>query len=351
MVKKDIGVGVIGVGMGSGMFALNSDASTRMEVRSICSRTREKIEALAKQYGIAHCTTDVDELVNRKDIDVVGVYSPDHMHYEHCKAALEAGKHVICTKPLTNNLEHAKELVDLVRKTGLKFLVGQTMRYDPQMVAAKQFYDRGEAGRIIFAEAHYVHDMRPVFEWTPWRLSEPQDLTYGGVCHPVDILRWFLGDIEEIHAYGNKGGLDVASGIIDNFILNMKFVKGDTIGRVLGIYGVIEPPEPMMKVSIYGTSMNLLATYSDNLGGELQMIWDDIEYQPPATMKFPPEHGIDVYGHTKAILRYMKHLEDCIVGDLEPSPSVLDGAKTISAGHAAAQSIEKGGVMKVFNDF
>ena len=129
----------------------------------------------------------------------------------------------------------------------------------------------------------------------------------------------------------------------------MKFVDG-TIARVLGIYGVIEPPEPMMKVSIYGSKMNLLATYSDNMGGELQMIWDDIEYQPTSVMKFPAEHGIDVYGHTKAILRYMKHLQDCILEGVEPSPGVVDGAKTISAGHAAAQSIREGGVVKVFND-
>ena len=350
MGKKDIGVGVIGVGMGSGMFALNTDNSTRMEVRAICDINKEKLELLSKQYGILHYTTDYKDLVKRKDIDVIGVYSPDPMHYEHCKAALEAGKHVICTKPLTNNLEHAKELVNLVRKKGLKFLVGQTMRYDPQMIAAKQFYDRGDVGRIIFAEAHYVHDMRPVFELTPWRLTLPQDCTYGGVCHPVDLLRWFLGDIEEIHAYGNKGGLTPSSGIIDNFILNMKFVDG-TIARVLGIYGVIKPPEPMMKVSIYGSKMNILATYSDNKGGELQMVWDDIEYQPTSVMKFPTEHGIDVYGQTKAILRYMKHLEDCITGDLEPSPGVMDGAKTISAGHAAAQSIREGGVANVFNDF
>ncbi|TFG59037.1 MAG: Gfo/Idh/MocA family oxidoreductase, partial [Spirochaetales bacterium] len=290
------------------------------------------------------------DLVKRDDIDVVSVYSPDHLHYEHCRAALEAGRHVLCTKPMTNNLEDAKKLVKLVRETELKLLVGQTIRYDSQMTAAKQFYDRGEAGRIIFAEAHYVHDMRPVFEFTPWRLTHPQDLTYGGVCHPVDILRWFLGDIEEIHAYGSKGGLAPSSGIIDNFILNIKFVGG-TIARALGIYGVIEPMEPMMKISIYGSKMNLMATYTDNEGGEFRAVWDDIEYRRPSIMKFPAEHGIDVYGHTNAMVRYMKHLEDCILENREPSPGVLDGAKTISADHAAAQSIREGGVIKVFNNF
>ena len=350
MSKKDIGVGVIGVGMGSGMFSLNIDNSTRLEVRTICSRTKEKLETLSRRYGIPHYTTDYKELVKRKDIDIVGVYSPDHFHYEHCKAALEAGKHVICTKPLTNNLEHAKELVRLVRKTGLKFLVGQTMRYDPQMVTARKFFDEGRIGDILFAEAHYVHDIRPVFDLTPWRLTDQQDTMYGGCCHPIDVLRWFLDDIDTLHAFGSNGNLTPGYTLMNNFTLNLKFKNG-VIGRVLGVYGVIEPVEPMMKLSLYGNNMNVVSTYSDNLGGQVKLVWDDIEYRPPAEMTFPPERGIDVYGHTKAIVRYMKHLEECILNDREPSPGVIDGAKTISAGYAAWQSIKEERVVTVFNEF
>ena len=349
-MKKDIGVGVIGLGMGSGMFALNKDPDTSLEVRGICSPTESKVKAMGEQYAIPYGTTDYRELVKRKDISIVAVYSPDHLHYEHCKAALEAGKHVLCTKPLTSSLEDAKKLVKLVKDTGLKFLVGQTMRYDPQMVSAYQFYKRGDAGRVLFAEAHYVHDLRHVFAFTPWRLTVPQDPTYGGVCHPLDGLRWFLGDIAELHAFGSAGGLKPSHGLTDNFTVNLKFISG-TIGRVLGLYGVIEPIEPMMKIAIYGDKMNLTATYSDNLGGKLETIWEDIEYHPVSTMIFPPERGIDVYGHTRAIVRYMKHLEACIRENKEPSPSVVDGAKTISAGHAIAESIRTGQVVKVFNAF
>ena len=350
MAKKDIGVGVIGLGMGAGMFALNANDSTRLEVRSICSTTEAKVKALAGKYGIGHWTTDYRELVSRKDIDVVAVYSPDHLHHEHCSAALKAGKHVMSTKPLTNNLEHAKDLVRLVKQTGLKFLVGQTMRYDPQMTAAKGFFDSGELGRIVFADAHYVHDLRPVFAMTPWRLSVPQDFMFGGVCHPIDVLRWFLGDIEDLHAFGCRGETSPDYPLMDNFTLNLKFAGG-AMGRVLGLYGVIEPSEPMMKLALYGSKMNVTSTFSDNLGGQVKTVWDRIEFRPTSTMTFPPERGLDVYGHTNSIVRYMKHLEDCILHDKTPSPSVIDGAKTISAGAAAWQSIKEGKVVKVFNDF
>lgn len=266
MVKKDIGVGVIGLGMGSGMLALNSSPTHRTEVRGLCDQDLGRARALAEQWKIGFATSDYRELVAREDIGVVGVYSPDHLHFEHAAAALKAGKHVLCTKPMTNRLADAAELVRLVRTSGKKLLVGQTMRYDPQMAAAKRFFDDGEIGRVIFAEAHYLHDMRPIFAMTPWRLSAPQDFMYGGVCHPVDVLRWFLGDIEEVHAFGCKGGLTPEYPLMDNFTLNLKFANG-ALGRVLGLYGVVEPSEPMMKVVLYGTKMTVTATFSDNLGG------------------------------------------------------------------------------------
>jgi len=349
-MSKDIGVGVIGLGMGSGMFALNQTDSSRMEVRAICSQSPARLREAAQRWRVPTATTDYRELVARPDIDVVAVYSPDHLHFEHAMAALRAGKHVLCTKPMTNDLDQAMGLVAAVRETGLKFLVGQTMRYDPQMAAAKRFCDDGDLGKVLFAEAHYLHDMRPVFAMTPWRLTTPQDFMYGGVSHPVDVLRWFLGDIVELHAFGSRSGLTPEYSLMDNFTLNLRFADG-TIGRALGLYGVVEPSEPMMKLILYGTKMTITATYADNVGGQLKLAWDKVEYRPTATMPFPPERGLDVYGHTKSILRYMAHLEDCIINDREPSPSVYDGAKTVSAGAAAWQSIKEDRVIQVFNGF
>src|SRR5262249_28453039 len=135
----------------------------------------------------------------------VGVYSPDHLHAEHALAALQDGKHVVCTKPMVTRVEDAVELVRLVDRTGRKLLVGQTMRFDPQFVAAKQMLDGGDLGEIAWAEAHYVHDLRHVLPRTPWRLTAPQDLMYGGVSHPIDVLRWFFGDVRSVHALGRKG--------------------------------------------------------------------------------------------------------------------------------------------------
>ena len=177
-------------------------------VRGLCAQTAARGKKFGRTLGhIPIWTTDYRALLARKDIQVIGIYSPDHLHAEHASAALQAGKHVICTKPMCTRLEDTAELVKQVDRSGLKFLVGQTMRFDLEFVNAKHLLDDGDLGEIIFAEAHYVHDARSFFPATPWRLHAPQDLMYGGASHPIDLLRWFLGDVDEVHAYGRKGDL------------------------------------------------------------------------------------------------------------------------------------------------
>ncbi|MDD3997648.1 MAG: Gfo/Idh/MocA family oxidoreductase, partial [Sphaerochaetaceae bacterium] len=239
---KKYGIGVIGLGMGKSVLEINKYPSSQLEVRSICDTRTEYAQAIKKEFGVCEAVTDYHKLIENKDVDIVAVYSPDHLHAEHCLAALNAGKHVICTKPMVTSLEDAKEVTRLVKKHGVKFLTGQTMRYEPQFANIKRMYDDGELGDVLLAEAHYVHDMRPVYKMTPWRIEVPQDVMYGGVSHPVDVLRWFLGDVEEVFAYGGKG-LDERYKPESNFILNLKFKSG-VIARVLGAYGIVHPPMP-----------------------------------------------------------------------------------------------------------
>ena len=205
------------------------------------------LEPYAKSAGIPFATTDYRELVRRHDVDVVAVYSPDPLHAEHCIAALDAGKHVICTKPMVTSLEQAKAVVagraaersansSSARRCGL---TGSSPR-------CAEFADNGELGEIMAAEAFYIHDIRPVYAFTPWRLTMPQDFMYGGVTHPVDILRSFLGDVAEVHCYAAKGQLTPAYPLRNLFFLNLKFANG-VIAQVKGLYDVVEPPLPMMQ--------------------------------------------------------------------------------------------------------
>ena len=349
MVKKDIGIGVIGIGMGANLLFINRDPGSRLEIRAVCSSTEGKVRHLAESWGIPFWTTDYRHLMARENIQVIGVYSPDHLHAEHVIAALKAGKHVICTKPMCTRVEDAAEMVRLVDETGKKFLVGQTMRFDPEFSNAKRMFDDGDLGEILFAEAHYVHDARGFFPLTPWRLCAPQDLMYGGACHPIDLLRWFLGDVEEVHAYGRKGNLTPEYPYEDNYLINLKFVNG-AIARVLAAYGLVEPPMPMMGLGLYGTKASLISDFTDKQAGHIKVVSDKLEGRPVAGMTFAPETE-GTLGHGAGVLRYLRHFEECLTEDKAPSPGVREGAKSIAVCSAAWESIRRGGVVKVRGDF
>jgi len=347
MVEKSIGLGVIGLGMGSNVLAINHVLDSKLVVKGICDISEDKLRTLAKKWQIPFWTTDYRQLSTQEDIQVVAIFSPDHLHAEHALAAMHAGKHVICTKPMCTSVEDAAQMVHLVDRSHLKFLVGQTMRFDPEFANAKLMYEDGDLGEIIFAEAHYIHDARTFFPSSPWRMQAPQDLMYGGACHPIDVLRWFLGDVEEVHAYGRKSGLIPNYPYEDDYLINLKFKNG-AVGRVLTACGVVQPPIATMQVVLYGTKATLVSQYGDQVNGYSRVVFDKLVKKPVATLVYPAEtEG----GLGSAVIRFLLHFEECLDKDLEPSPGVREGARTIAVGSAAWESIRKGGVFKPRLDF
>ena len=343
-----IRLGIIGLGlrnMASTLTLLAKEPGLRYVITAACSSRADAVREAARAFGIPFWTDDYRELVRRRDVDVVCVYSPDHLHGEHCKAALEHGKHVVCTKPMVTTIEEARQLVALVRSTGLTFLVGQTMRFDRQFLAARDLCERGEIGTLTALESHYVHDMRPVFTATPWRRSVPQDLMFGGCVHCIDVLRAFGGEIDAVHAFANKGELTEGYPQQDNFFLNLRFTSG-AIGRVSGLYGIVHPPMPMMQFGLYGTRGSLQSEFTDNEPGQLRVTRETgAGGGPPGAPEvtvFAPERDLSAYGHGATVIRYMRHFQECLDTGSAPSPGVVDGAKAVAVGVAAWESIRTG---------
>ncbi len=331
---KEIGVGVIGLGMGANMLAINQDPTSSMQVRALCDSDPDRLERLGREHGITHLTSDYQELALQPDVDVVGIYSPDHLHMQHIEAAVAAGKHIICTKPMVVSLEEALRVVQLVQMAGVKFLTGQTSRFRPNFMAAKKLFDDGDLGRILFAEAHYVHDMRTVMDRTAWRHEHPQDWLYGGACHPIDLLRWFLGDVDEVFTYAACSHMDdrYPADKHDNFLINLRFRSG-VIARIMAVYGLVEAPVPQLGLSIFGDKGSFVND---------RFVLDKIQGQPEMSLEFRREAG-----HGQEVIRYMRHFEECLREDKRPLIDEVAGAKVIATASACWESIRTGLPAKV----
>jgi predicted dehydrogenase len=349
-MQKDIGIGVIGVGMGLDLLYLNRKADSRLEVRALCAAHLDKVRKIGKERGVAFTTDRYQDLLSRDDLQVIVVFSPDHLHAAHIKDALKAGKHVLVTKPMVTSLEDALEIVKLTDKTGLKFLVGETCRFYTTFVAVKKMYDDGDLGELIFGEGHYVHDLRDIIPLTPWRIEVPQDFMYGGACHPVDSLVWFFGEAEEVQAYGIKSGVNPTYPLEDTYLLNIKFASGK-LARVLGAYGIVEPPMPMMGLNIYGTKGSAVADFHDFKATQARVVFDKIDTRPVLRMDVPPDNK-GAYGQGDAVRRYMANFEACLNGTEPSAIDAREGSKTIAILSAAWESIRSGGKpVKVLRDF
>jgi len=349
--KKDvIRLGVIGMGprnMASTFTLLKDVPDLRYQITSVCGLPAAQIEKCAADFGVPHWTTDYRELVSHKDVDVVCVFSPDHLHAEHSLAAIAAGKHVVCGKPNATTLEECRVLVAGVKQAGVKYLAAYTLRQDQQYLVAKKLLDDGDLGSLIALESFYLHDMRDTYDRTPWRVQAPQDMMFGGCMHAVDILRAFAGDVESVHANANQGGLTPAYPIPDNFFLNLKFTSG-AIGRVSGLYGIVHPPMPMNQIGLYGSRASLVAEYGPS---QFRVVFDKLPGQKPFVTTFNPEPESSRYWYGPNIIRYMRHFQDCLDNDREPSPGVVESAKSVAVGAAAWESIQTGRAIQVCNDF
>jgi predicted dehydrogenase len=156
--------------------------------------------------------------------------------------------------------------------------------------------------------------------------------------------------VDSVHGVAVKGNMTKEYPFEDNFFLNMRFKSG-VIGRVSGLYGIVHPPTPMMQFGIYGTKGSLQAEFTDNEPGQVRVVLDKLPAHKPMVSLFEAERDPSVYGHGATVKRYMRHFQECLDKDREPSPGVVDGAKSVAVGVAAWESIRKGKVAKAFNDF
>src|SRR5947209_17143396 len=117
-------LGILGVGEGRSTMsaALNS---AKLKLKTICDLNEELLNHRSKEFQFFNTTTRYEDMLNDTEIDAIAIYTPDKWHAEHIKQALLHNKHVVCTKPLMDDLSKAKELLDLQQKTGKKVFVGQ----------------------------------------------------------------------------------------------------------------------------------------------------------------------------------------------------------------------------------
>jgi predicted dehydrogenase len=202
--KQTIGVGVAGTGF-IGPAHVEGLRRNGIQVLGLAEQTREKAEQKAAEMGIPRLYDSLEAMLNDPDIDIVHLATPNLLHHPHAKAALLAGKHVVCEKPLAMTAAQSAELVKLAAEKKLVNAVNFNIRMYPMVQQARSIVQSGEIGDLFILQGSYLQDwlLFPT-DWN-WRLEPDLGGTLRAVgdigSHWLDLMTFITGlRVEEVYA-------------------------------------------------------------------------------------------------------------------------------------------------------
>jgi predicted dehydrogenase len=342
-------LGILGLGEGRSTMSAAMQSS-KWELRMICDRNEDLCRQRADEFKMYNYTTNYQDMLDNADIDVIAIYTPDHLHAQHVKQALLHNKHVVCTKPFIDNLADANELLELAAKTGKKIFVGQSSRFFEPAKRQRKDFEAGLIGELITVESHYHADHRWFLE-KPWALESSFKWLYGGLSHPVDFIRWYLPGIEEVMGYGMISSNGKIAGLKNHDTMHFIFKAADgRIARVSGCYtGPTQPAQrdSGMSVILRGTTGASQADYhelryaiTDKTGEEKIVQWGD------STIKYYFRFEGQSH-HAGEYQNYLEYFADSIEQGFTAYPDIKEGIGTVALLQAMDQALKTGMPVKV----
>jgi len=332
-------------------------------------------EEARRRYGFEEASSDWRAVVDRPDVDVVDICTPNNVHAEIAIAAAKAGKHIICEKPLARTVEEARAMHEAVKAAGVIHMVAFNYRRTPAVALAKKYIDEGRIGRILNFRGTYLQD------WSAdpdsplsWRFQKKiaGSGTVGDIAtHVVDLAHYLVGPIAEVNAITTtynktrplqQGGVDKLGAAekatdaergevdVDDEVVSMLRFEGGAIGSLeatRNAYG----RNNFITLEIHGTKGSIHFNYERR--DELQVMFaDDLaDARGFRTVYTGPAHpygnglwpipGLGIgYSETKIVECY--DFFSAIAKNRQPSPNFEDGLLTELVADALIRSGETG---------
>ncbi len=338
--SERFGIGILGLHEGRTLLVALRASGLCKAVAGCDLSAEKRLNAQIAAPGI-QLYEDYAEMLADPNVQIVAIYTPDPFHAEHIEAAFRAGKHVICTKPILNNLDDGERIRKAAKESGMRLQVGQSTRFYEPFQRQRELYEAGAFGEIEVLDAHYNHRMDWWYEKSPWSI-EGTHWAYLGLSHPIDLATWYLGRIVEVQAMGSTTSLGTAYGMSspDAILVNLRSESGN-LARILGNYGVHELPQArsIIECWLMGSKGSSVARY------------------PELKFSYHDERGIEIeenYEHAMAGYYYRHELKGMHYGEFcnyadyfaskllsgEPnSPDLEEGLATLGIMDAVVESL------------
>src|SRR5262252_9763251 len=351
--KQELGVAVCGIGWCASQHIRAFMHNPHARLVCLCARDAERARANLAKYGVeppaVRITTSYDDVLNSRDVDIVAIATPNHLHADEAVAAARAGKHLLLEKPTGLDVAELVRIRDAVRHSGVRTIVSFELRFNPFLRFARWLRTSGWLGDIRFARTQYlsrVTDWYSGWSWSRTRASGRSHLLAAG-CHAVDALRWCGGleptAVSAFHTPFTEG-YEYPTSIVANMTL-----EGSALGHVTSSTDFMLPY--MFLVELMGDRATLRQNVLQWLDGPADVAalkaanpFPEVSLdsavgesgQPVIRIRCVMPDSVDVAHHP--FQDEIDELVECIFGERETSISVFEAQKTMEACLAADRS-------------
>jgi predicted dehydrogenase len=334
--KGPVRVGIIGSQFQADCHAAAIAMIDEMVVDAVASPTPGNARALADKYKIPRVYTDYRELASDNELDAVTITAPNALHCEMTVAMAEAGKHIICEKPLCMTLEEADRMIEACRSNGVLLLYAEELFFTPKYLKAKEMADAGAFGKVHLIKQSEKHS-GPHSDWF-WDVKR----SGGGAlldlgCHGIAFAYWFLGRPKILSTYSHLGTyVHGAKTQADDEAVTVVEFAGNALGIIENSWtrrGGMDD-----RVEVYGEGGLTIANL--HMGNALQTYSEygfgyAVEKAPTTTgWTYPVFEELWNYGFPQE----MRHFARAIRGVETPLATGEDGRAVLEAVYAAYAS-------------
>ena len=343
-MPRQINVGIIGAGWPAWQHIKGYQKLENVKVLALCDINKEILTKIAREYNVPKTFTKYEDMLKLKEIDAVSVCTPNFQHVPQVIDSLNAGKHVICEKPLSVNTEEANKIVEPLRKSKKKFMIAQVKRFANESRYLKKLINDNELGRIYYSKIKYLRraGIPGIGSWfTTKKFSGGGALIDCGV-HVLDQTWWLMGCPKPVEIFGSTYAEFGPKGLRDS---NWSVSKNRTkifdvedlaIGAIKFDNGATICIETSWAMNIKEDSQVSCSLYGTDGGAELsplkllKYVNDCPNWIEP---KIPENNMFD---------EEIRHFVDCITEDKKPTVTLEHGITMMKIMDGIYKSAETG---------
>lgn len=200
---------------------------------AVCDIIPEKAASFANLYNCKRYTEIGILLEAHPELDVVSICTPNGLHVTHSIAALNAGKHVLCEKPLALSITDCGEMIKVAEKNNRRLFVIKQNRFNPPVAAVKKLIEEGRLGKLYSVQLNCFWNRNPDYYQNSWKGTKNMDggTLFTQFSHFIDLLYWMVGDVKHVHAYTENFHHQGVIEFEDTGVVVLKFYNG-VIGTI-----------------------------------------------------------------------------------------------------------------------